>query len=76
MSDLQLEGFTLLDNNVPQTITSFEAIDGREAQTEIVLVIDAVNSSAREVAIVREEITGYCSSVQSLEPAPNADDCI
>ena len=59
VSDLQLEDFTLLDNNVPRNITSFEAVDGREAQIEIVLVIDAVNSSAREVAIEREEVKRF-----------------
>jgi VWFA-related protein len=59
VSDLQLEDLTLLDNNVPRTITSFEAVDGREAQIEIVLVIDAVNSSAREVAIEREEVKRF-----------------
>ena len=35
VSGLQLEDFTLLDNNVPQTITSFEAVDGRQAHAEL-----------------------------------------
>lgn len=59
VSGLQLEDFTLLDNNVPRTITSFEAIDGRQAQVEVVLVIDAVNVEARELAIEREEIKRF-----------------
>ena len=28
VSDLQRQDFTLLDNKVPQTITSFQAVDG------------------------------------------------
>ena len=59
VSGLQLEDFTLLDNNVPRTITSFEAIDRRQAQVEVVLVIDAVNVEARELAIEREEIKRF-----------------
>src|SRR5215831_3465276 len=59
VSGLQLEDFTLLDNNAPQTITSFQAVEGQEAGAKIILVIDAVNSGAREVAIEREEIKRF-----------------
>jgi len=64
VSALQLEDFTLLDNDVPQTITSFEAVDGRQAHVEIVLVIDAVNVESRELAIEREEITRFLRTDQ------------
>jgi hypothetical protein len=50
VSGLQQQDFTVLDNNVPQTITSFEALDGPQAPTEVVLVIDAVNVGPREAA--------------------------
>jgi VWFA-related protein len=59
VSGLQQQDFTILDNNMPQTITSFEAVDGRQAQVEVVLVIDAVNVEARELAIEREEIKRF-----------------
>lgn len=47
---------------MPQTITSFEAVDGRQAQAEVVLVIDAVNAESRELAIEREEIKRFLKS--------------
>ena len=59
VSGLQQQDFTILDNNVPQTITSFEAVDGRQAPIEVVLVIDAVNIGSRETGMVREEISRF-----------------
>ncbi len=62
VSGLQLEDLTLLDNGVPQTITSFEAVDGRRARVEVELVIDAVNAGARELAIERQEIKRFLNA--------------
>jgi VWFA-related protein len=59
VSGLPPEDFTILDNNVPQTITSFEAIDGRRGLVEVVLVLDAVNVDSREAAVEREEIKRF-----------------
>jgi VWFA-related protein len=59
VSGLQQQDFTILDNNVPQTITSFETVDGRQAPIEVVLVIDAVNIGSREAGIAREEISKF-----------------
>jgi VWFA-related protein len=57
---LQQQEFTILDNNVPQTITSFEAVDGQLSPTEVVLVIDGVNNIGnRETAIEHEEISRF-----------------
>ncbi len=59
VSGLPQEDFTILDNNVPQTITSFEAVDGRRGRVEVVLVLDAVNVDSREAAVEREEIKRF-----------------
>jgi len=59
VSGLQQRDFTLLDNKVPQTITSFEAMDGRQAPIEIVLVIDAVNVGYENLAYERSEIDKF-----------------
>jgi len=56
VADLQQQDFTVLDNNAPQTITSFKAVTGREAPVEIVLVLDAVNTTYRTVSIARTDI--------------------
>jgi VWFA-related protein len=59
VSGLQQQDFTLLDNKVPQTITSFQAVDGRQAQIEIVLVVDAVNTRFDHVAYERQQIDNF-----------------
>jgi VWFA-related protein len=59
VSGLQQQDFTVFDNNVPQTISSFEAVEGRHAPAEVVLVLDAVNVGSREVAIECEEIKRF-----------------
>ena len=56
---LQRQDFTLLDNKVPQTITSFQAVDGRQAPIEVILLADAVNTGYQSVAYEREEIDKF-----------------
>jgi len=59
VADLQQQDFTLLDNNAPQTITSFKVVPGREAPIEVVVVIDAVNASYQTVSVARPEIDKF-----------------
>ncbi len=56
VGDLTQQDFTLLDNKAPQTITSFKVVPGREAPIEVLLVIDAVNATARTIALERGNI--------------------
>jgi VWFA-related protein len=56
VSGLQQQDFTILDNKVPQTITSFRAVRGREAPIEVVLVVDDVNTGITNIAYERSEI--------------------
>ncbi|HEY6388525.1 MAG TPA: VWA domain-containing protein, partial [Candidatus Acidoferrum sp.] len=62
VSGLQQQDFTILDNRVPQTITSFEAVDGRQVPSEVVLLIDAVNIGSQEVAVAREGIDRFLTT--------------
>src|ERR1700683_932604 len=50
VSGLRQQDFTLLDNKVPQTITSFQGVDGRQAPIEVILLVDAVNTGFQSVA--------------------------
>jgi hypothetical protein len=59
VSGLQQQDFTILDNNVPQTITSFEAVDGRQAAIEVVLLLDAVNTDSQNFAVARDGINKF-----------------
>jgi VWFA-related protein len=56
---LQQQDFTIFDDEVPQTITSFEAFDGRQEPVEVVLLIDAVNIGSRDVAAQLAGITRF-----------------
>jgi VWFA-related protein len=56
---LQQQDFTVLDNKVPQTITSFKTVTGREAPIEAIVVIDAVNTTAQTVSYARLQIDKF-----------------
>ena len=59
VSGLQQQDFTLLDDKVPQTITSFQAIDARQAPIEVILVVDAVNTGYQNIAYERNQIDKF-----------------
>jgi VWFA-related protein len=59
VSGLQQQDFTLLDNKVPQTITSFQAFDARQAPIEVILVVDAVNTGYQSIAYERNQIDKF-----------------
>ena len=56
---LQQQDFTLVDNKTPRTITSFHALNGREAPIEVIVVIDAVNTAFRNVAYERGQLDNF-----------------
>ena len=59
VTGLQQQDFTVLDNKLPQMLTAFQAIDGRQAGVEVILVIDAVNTDFQRVAYERTEIDKF-----------------
>jgi VWFA-related protein len=59
VSGLLQQDFTILDNKVPQNILSFQAVRGREAPIEIVLVVDDVNTGLANIAYERSEIDKF-----------------
>jgi VWFA-related protein len=59
VSGLQQQDFTVLDNKAPQTLTSFQGVDGRQAAIEVILLIDAVNTDFQQVAYERTEIDKF-----------------
>jgi VWFA-related protein len=59
IAGLEQQDFTVLDNKVPQTITSFKAFTERQAPLEVVVVIDAVNTGYGQVAYERSEIDKF-----------------
>jgi VWFA-related protein len=62
VAGLQQQDFTLLDNKQPQQIVSFEAAGQRASAqhtTEIVLVLDAVNTGYSRLAYAREQMENF-----------------
>jgi len=69
ISGLQQTDFTLLDNNVPQTITSFRQV-GKETPVEVILVVDAVNTPFSVVSYERQEIDKFLTANGGKLPQP------
>lgn len=59
VAGLQQQDFTVLDNKVPQTITSFRAVGGSDASITVIVVIDAVNDTATNVGFQRLQIDKF-----------------
>ena len=62
----------MLDNKVPQTITSFHSVTGRDAHVEIVLVIDAVNDTVVNVGYERLQIDKFLRAEEGRLAYPMA----
>jgi VWFA-related protein len=58
VTGLQQQDFTILDNKEPQPIRSFEAASG-SAPAQIILILDAVNTSFSRVAFARTGMTKF-----------------
>jgi VWFA-related protein len=59
IAGLTQQDFTVLDNKVPQKITSFAALGGSAEPVEVIVVIDAVNTSYHTVAFERGEVDKF-----------------
>lgn len=59
VSGLEQKDFTVIDNKLPQAITSFKAFSGPDAPVETILLIDAVNIGYQTVAYERNEIDRF-----------------
>ena len=62
VSGLEQKDFTVLDNKQPRTVLTFEAATNGKAgnePVEIILVLDAVNTSFDRVAFSRSEIKRF-----------------
>jgi VWFA-related protein len=59
VTGLEQRDFTITDNKVPATITSFRAFSGSEAPVEVILLIDAVNTDYQIIAYERNQIDGF-----------------
>lgn len=72
VSGLQQQDFTLLDNKVPQTLASFQAVDGRQASIEVILLLDTVNIGYENVAYERSQIDKFLVNEKGQLAHPTA----
>ncbi len=59
VANLTKEQFTVLDNKVPQPVTSFAALTLKQEPIEVILLLDALNTSYNNIAYERQEITKF-----------------
>jgi VWFA-related protein len=63
VSGLDIKDFTLLDNKKAQAILSFHEVDGsrqtREEPSEVILVLDSVNSTFQQAAFARQQTAKF-----------------
>jgi VWFA-related protein len=59
VAGLQQQDFSLLDNKTPLPIASFDVVTSREAPVEVIVVIDAVNTSPQTVDFERIQIDKF-----------------
>jgi VWFA-related protein len=59
ISGLTQQDFTVLDNKVPQPISSFRAVRSREAPLEFLIVLDDVNAGVSTIAFERTEVEKF-----------------
>ena len=70
VAGLAQQDFTLLDNGVPQSITSFRAVGRGEGPAEVMIMIDAVNARPETVAYERNQIDKILGVNRGLLPHP------
>lgn len=59
---LEQKDFTVLDNKVSRTLTSFESVDGRYAAAKVIILVDAVNADYPLVSFERAQIGKFLRS--------------
>ena len=59
VAGLQQQDFTVLDNKVPRTLTSFRAISAGQQPIRVVLLVDAVNIRIQGLAYERDQLTAF-----------------
>src|SRR5271168_879344 len=59
VTNLQQQDFTILDSKTPRPITSFHSPGAAQTPVQVVLVVDAVNSTYSNIAYQRGEIDKF-----------------
>ena len=74
VTDLEARDFTILDNHQPRKMTAFHAIDGEAMNdaTEVVILLDAVNSTAPALEAEKDGILKFLAASHGPLPYPTS----
>ena len=74
VTDLNAKDFTIFDNHEPRKLVAFHAIDGEAMNdaTEVVILLDAVNSTKDALDAERDGIFKYLARSHSALPYPTS----
>jgi VWFA-related protein len=74
VTDLDARDFTLFDNQQPRKLAAFHAIDGEAMNdaTEVVIVLDAINSTTPALEAEKNGIFKYLAQRHSALPYPTS----
>ncbi len=74
VTDLEAKDFTIFDNHQPRKLATFHAIDGEALNdaTEIVILLDAVNSTPQALEAGKTGIFKYLAQSHSALPYPTS----
>ena len=59
VAGLEQQDFTVLDNKVPRTLTSFRAVSAGQEPVRVVLLVDAVNIRLQGLAYERDQMASF-----------------
>ena len=74
VTDLDAKDFTILDNHQPRKLAAFHPIDGEAMNdaTEVIILLDAVNSSTPALEAAKNGIFKYLAQSHSALPYPTS----
>ncbi len=74
VTDLEARDFAIFDNHQPRKLATFHAIDGEALNdaTEIVILLDAVNSTPQTLEAAKAGIFKYLAQSHSALPYPTS----
>ena len=76
ITNLRQQDFTILDNNIPQPITSFESIEAQQAHLSLFIIFDALNLTPRAKGTAFEDIKRFLTTNGGELPYPTTIDFV
>ena len=66
--DLGQADFTLYDNDQPRSLVTFRSVEGNAAQAHVLIVLDAVNNSTKQIHSFGKDIEKFLTAIDGPLP--------